>query len=360
MGKQKDFGSDPFHTTSLRCRRKLGWISCSRKQSQHDHKFESKLSNSHWYARFSGQGGVRMKKGKKLPYRVKRKINGLIFVAPFLIGFIAFFLIPIINTIYYSFNKVGVGEMGGMTFTFNGIQNYIDLFKTEVTTTSTTMARLFTEQNRDMLLSVPLIVIFSLFMALLANQKFKGRAFVRLIFFLPIILGIEVVTSMLTMTTGTESLDTGSQLVSGSYITIFLVRVLDVPMRVLYPIITYIENIFTLISQAGVQTLVYLTALQSISPSMYEVAKMEGATAYETFWKVTIPSIMHITLFVIVYTIVQLFIASPVAEEVYAFAFKQNKIGISSALSVVYIFNVLIVLGLVMLLLREVVKKNEK
>ncbi len=108
---------------------------------------------------------------------------------------------------------------------------------------------------------------------------------------------------MLTMTTGTESLDTGSQLVSGSYITIFLVRVLDVPMRVLYPIITYIENIFTLISQAGVQTLVYLTALQSISPSMYEVAKMEGATAYETFWKVTIPSIMHITLFVIVYTI---------------------------------------------------------
>ena len=69
--------------------------------------------------------------------------------------------------------------MGGMTFTFNGIQNYIDLFKTEVTTTSTTMARLFTEQNRDMLLSVPLIVIFSLFMALLANQKFKGRAFVR-------------------------------------------------------------------------------------------------------------------------------------------------------------------------------------
>ena len=108
------------------------------------------------------------------------------------------------------------------------------------------------------------------------------------------------------------------------------------------------------------QTLVYLTALQSISPSMYEVAKMEGATAYETFWKVTIPSIMHITLFVIVYTIVQLFIASPVAEEGYAFAFKQNKIGISSALSVVYIFNVLIVLGLVMLLLRKVVKKNEK
>ena len=298
-----------------------------------------------------------MKNKKKLPYQVKKKINGLIFVAPLLIGCIAFFLIPIINTVYYSFNKVGVGESGGMTFSWNGIQNYIDLFKTEVTTTSTTMMRLFAEQNQNLLISVPLIVVFSLFMALLANQKFKGRAVVRLIFFLPIILGIEVVTSMLAMTTGTESLDTGSQLVSGSYITIFLVRILNVPMRVLYPIISYIENIFTLISQAGVQTLVYLTALQSISPSLYEVAKMEGATAYETFWKVTIPSIMHITL---LYTIVQLFIESPVAEEVYAFAFRQNKIGISSALSVVYIFNVLIVLGVVMLLLRKVVKKNEK
>lgn len=115
-----------------------------------------------------------MKNKKKLPYQVKRKINGLIFVSPFLIGFIAFFLIPIINTFYYSFNKVGVGETGEMTFTWNGIQNYIDLFRTEVTTTSTTMARLFTEQNQTMLISVPLIVVFSLFMALLANQKFKG------------------------------------------------------------------------------------------------------------------------------------------------------------------------------------------
>lgn len=303
-----------------------------------------------------------MKKSrKKLSFRTMWKIHGIIFVSPFLIGFIAFFLVPLANTIFYSLNTVGVGDQGGMTFEWNGIQNYIDLFQTEVTTSNTTMVRLFTEENTTMLISLPLIVVFSLFMALLANRKFKGRAIVRLLFFLPIILGIDVVISMLTITVGASGgLDTGSNLLAGSYVTIFLVRTLNVPMRFLYPIMTYVENIFDLISQAGVQTLVYLTALQSISPSLYEVAKMEGATAYETFWKVTIPSIMNITFFVVIYTIVDLFLKSSIATEAYSFAFKQGKIGTGSALSVVYMLNVILVLAIAALLLRKVVKKNEK
>lgn len=300
------------------------------------------------------------KKRKKISFRTMWKIHGVIFVTPFLIGFVAFFLLPLINTAFYSFNEVGVGDQGGMTFNWVGIRNYIDLFRTEVTTTNTTMARLFTEENSTMLLSLPLIVVFSLFMALLANQKFKGRAIVRLLFFLPIILGIDVVRDMLTITTGGSTLDTGSNLLSGSYVTIFLVRTLNVPMRVLYPIMTYVENIFDLISQAGVQTLVYLTALQSISPSLYEVAKIEGATAYETFWKVTIPSIMNITFFVVIYTIVDLFLKSSIAEEAYAFAFTQGKIGVGSALSIVYVGNVILVLAIAALLLRKAVKSNEK
>ena len=166
--------------------------------------------------------------------------------------------------------------------------------------------------------------------------------------------------AILAVTAGNTSLDTGSNLLAGSYVTIFLVRTLNVPMRILYPIMSYVENIFDLISQAGVQTLVYLTALQSISPSLYEVAKMEGATAYETFWKVTIPSIMNITFFVVIYTIVDLFLKSSIATEAYSFAFKQGKIGTGSALSVVYMLNVILVLAIAALLLRKVVKKNEK
>ena len=151
-----------------------------------------------------------------------------------------------------------------------------------------------------------------------------------------------------------------SGLFSQSYISVLLMRYMDIPMSILQPVISYVDKIFDVLSQSGVQTLIYLAGLQSISPSLYEVAKIEGATAYETFWKVTIPTIMHITLFVTIYTVVDMFLKSPISEEAYSFAFEQSKIGTGSALSVVYILNVLLVLGVVLLVLRKVVKKYEK
>ncbi len=295
----------------------------------------------------------------KMTRNMRRNLYGLLFLSPFFIGFIMFFLIPIIRTVFYSFQSVSVGANGGMEFTASGFENYVNLFKSEVTTDSKTLTELFANQNMSMLTSVPLITVFSLFMALLANRQFKGRAFVRMIFFLPIILGLPLVTDMLAMTTGSELTETGGGLFSESFVSVLLLNYTGIPLRVLTPIMGYVDNIFDLISHAGVQTLIYLTALQSISPSLYEVARIEGATAYETFWKVTIPSIMHIILFVVVYTIVELFLESQIAEEVYSFAFEQNKIGIGSALSVVYILNVLFVLIVVVLILGKVARRYE-
>lgn len=295
-----------------------------------------------------------------MKYTTKRKLYGFLYVLPFLVGFLVCFAIPLFNTVRYSFHTVSVNDTGGMRFTYNGIQNYIDLFTSEVTTQAQPMARLFADQNMSILTNIPLIVIFSLFMALLANMKFRGRGVVRVIFFLPIIFGIEVVTDMLAITTGGEWTKQSTGLFSQSYISDLLMFYTNIPMRVLEPVIGYIDKIFDVLSQSGVQTLIYLAALQSISPSLYEVAKIEGATAYETFWKVTIPSIMHITLFVTIYTAVDLFLASPISEEAYSFAFEQSKIGTGSALSVVYIANVLLVLGILLLVLRKAVKRYEK
>lgn len=301
-----------------------------------------------------------MKNRFHIKYTTKRKLYGFLYVLPFLIGFLVCFAIPLFNTVRYSFNTVSVNDTGGMRFTFSGIQNYIDLFTSEVTTESQPMARLFADQNMSILTNIPLIVIFSLFMALLANMKFKGRGVVRVIFFLPIIFGIDVVTDMLAITTGGEWTQQSTGLFSHSYISDLLMFYTSIPNRILIPVISYIDKIFDVLSQSGVQTLIYLAALQSISPSLYEVAKIEGATSYETFWKVTIPSIMHITLFVAVYTAVDMFLASPISEEAYSFAFEQSKIGTGSALSVVYILNVLLVLGLILLFLGKVVKRYEK
>ena len=297
-----------------------------------------------------------------LSYDTKRKLLGFTFLIPYLLGFLMFFAVPLGQTIFYSFQKIDVPEAGGMSFTFIGLQNYINLFATEVSTVDSNVQilRVLLDENSNVLINMPLITLLSLFLALLANRQFKGRAIVRMIFFLPIILGLDVVTEMLTISTGTGEMVQSNGLFAEGLVARLLVRYTAIPTQYLNPIIDFVENIFSVIARSGVQTLVFLAALQSISPSMYEVAKIEGATAYETFWKVTIPSIMHIVMFVVVYTIIDLFLTSQIAEEVYNFAFvvHGSKIGIASALSIVYIFNVLLMLGLTLLLFRKVVSNN--
>lgn len=301
-----------------------------------------------------------MKKKFRIRYQTQRKLLGFTFLIPFLLGFAMFFARPLCETVFYSLQKIGVADNGRMTFEFIGIQNYIDLFTTELSTKSQQILRVLVDENSNVLINTPLITLLSLFLALLANRKFKGRAVVRMIFFLPIILGLEVVTDMLAVTTGGDWVQAGGGLFAESLVTRLLIQYTAIPRQYLMPLIEFVEDIFNVISKSGVQTLVFLAALQSISPSMYEVAKIEGATAYETFWKVTIPSILHILIFVVIYTIVDLFLNSAIAQEAYSFAFEKNKIGVGSALSVVYIFNVMVILGLVLLVSRKAVSGSAK
>jgi len=301
-----------------------------------------------------------VKKKFRIRYQTQRKLLGFTFLIPFLLGFAMFFARPLCETVFYSLQKIGVADNGRMTFEFIGIQNYIDLFTTELSTKSQQILRVLVDENSNVLINTPLITLLSLFLALLANRKFKGRAVVRMIFFLPIILGLEVVTDMLAVTTGGDWVQAGGGLFAESLVTRLLIQYTAIPRQYLMPLIEFVEDIFNVISKSGVQTLVFLAALQSISPSMYEVAKIEGATAYETFWKVTIPSILHILIFVVIYTIVDLFLNSAIAQEAYSFAFEKNKIGVGSALSVVYIFNVMVILGLVLLVSRKAVSGSAK
>jgi ABC-type sugar transport system permease subunit len=237
------------------------------------------------------------------------------------------------------------------------VQNYISLFTEQVTTSSQTFLQLFTDENVNLFINAPIIIIFSLFLAILANMNFKGRGFVRVIFFLPIILGLDVITEMITVTTGGDLVALrGTGIFSQGLATRLLLKYTSIEADIILTVTDFVDNIFNLMSQAGVQTLIYLAGLQSISPSLYEVAKIEGATTYETFWKVTLPMIGNISVFVIVYTIVDIFLSSPIAEEVYAFAFQKSKIGVGSALSVVYMFNVLLILLLVLFISRKAVK----
>lgn len=297
----------------------------------------------------------------RIKYATKRRLNGIIFILPWLIGFIFFFIIPIINTIIYSFNNVSVRETGGMELQASGFQNYIDLFKVEVTTQNQPILRLLIEENQKILVSVPLIVIFSLFLALIINAKFKGRAIVRVIFFLPIILGLDIVSSMLFINnTGLDSASVEAMqsvtAFTNTSISDILLKYAGLPIEIAQFIQDALKNISMIISKSGVQVLIFLAGLQSISPSLYEVARIEGATEYETFWKVTIPATANITFFVSIYTLIDMFLNSPITKEIYNFAFLKSKIGVGSALSVLFVLNEIVFLFLISLFLKKVVK----
>ncbi len=295
---------------------------------------------------------------KKMKFKNKRKLSGFLYTTPWLIGFVMFFAVPIVKTIWWSFNEVGVSENGGMELTWNGIKNYVSLFTEQVASGSQTFLQVFTNENTNLLVNAPIIVIFSLFLAILANVKFKGQGIIRTVFFLPIVLGLDVITDLITISTGGDLVTRGGGLFSQGIAATMLLRYTTISSDIILTITSYVDNIFSLISQAGVQTLIYLAGLQSISPSLYEVAKIEGATSYESFWKVTLPLIGNITMFVVVYTIVDIFLDSSIASEVYRFAFTKSRIGIASALSVVYMLNVLLVLGIVLAISKKVVKKD--
>lgn len=300
------------------------------------------------------------KKTKKpMKFQTTQKINGYVFLLPWIIGFLLFFLNPIINTIIYSFNEVGVAETGGMEMTWVGIQNYIDLFQKELSTQSQQFTRVFAEENSNIVLNTPLIVVFSLFSALLVNANYKGRDVVRVVFFLPIVLGISIVTTMVATTGGDMTGVTVVATEESGFVMKLLTSYTFLPKEIIGFIMGVVSDISSIISKAGVQTLLYLAALQGISPSLYEVAKIEGASTYEVFWKVTFPMVGSITLFNFVYTFVDLFLESSIAQEVYAFAFQKNNIGVGSALSVVYMFDVLAILVVIVVILTKVVKIGE-
>lgn len=290
-----------------------------------------------------------------MKYSTSKKLNGLIFMLPWIIGFIIFFAVPLKNTILYSFNKVEVGAAGGIELTFSGVQNYIDLFKKEVSTLNQPIQAIFVSENVNIFTNLPLIVIFSLFLALLANAKFPGRGVVRVIFFMPIVLGLPLIVEWTANSTGRAMIESASGGMFGARMGAdLLFEYTFLPKNVIGFLSGVLSNIFQLFTRTGVQTMIFLAGLQSISPALYEVAKIEGATAYETFWKVTLPMLANVVVFAVIYTMIDLFLNSTIAEEIYNFAFTKSKIGVGSALSVVYMLNVVAVLIIVLLFLRAV------
>ena len=283
----------------------------------------------------------------------------------FIIGIIFIYLPMIIKSIETSFH----GPKGNYDyFCFDAYENLFN----HAMFTSTIL-----DAMGDLVLQIPAIVIFSLFMAVILNQKMTGRTFFRAVFFLPVILStgiIDAIDVSHKMSEMTESggIDDNTGASDGGMISALDVEALLSSVNIqigqfnLAEMVTnLINNIFKIVSRSGVQMLIFLSGLQSISPSIYESCQMEGASAWETFWKITIPMISPMILVNAVYTVVDMFTAADnrVMQGLKGWGRVFHPIdnrGNFSAAIWIYILLVMVIVAIVVLLMKTVVFYQRK
>ena len=243
---------------------------------------------------------------------------GLLFVLPFIIGLLIIYLPIVIDSFTFSISDIKMnGAAGGYRLEFVGLEHYREALFDDPDFVKTLSTGLL-----ELLFDIPAIVIFSLFIAVLLNKKMLGRATFRAIFFIPVILAtglIDSVTSMASLGNGyftggiVDDGSGGSSAADGIIQATDITRLFD-NMQIGTGLLTYVtdivNNIYDIINRSGVQMLIFLAALQSISPAIYESCSIDGATGWETFWNITFPMITPMILTNSIYTVIDSFTAS--------------------------------------------------
>ena len=241
----------------------------------------------------------------------RKALKGWLFVLPFVLGFILIYLPIIIDSICFSFMTVDIKtDAEGNAYT-QVVSHGFEFYKTMFTKDSKFVEQLGKGVGQ-LLWEVPAVVIFALFVAVILNQKMLGRAVFRAIFFVPVILSTGLLETLTTSSAASEDIDDGSgSNAATEFISTMDVRMLLSNMAVGGELVEYIvnlvNNIFNIINYSGVQMLIFLAGLQSISPAIYEAARIDGASAWETFWKITFPMISPMILVNGIYTIIDSF-----------------------------------------------------
>ncbi len=308
--------------------------------------------------------GASKKRKRIASLDAKKARAGWVFVLPFVLSFIIIYLPIVINSIKYSLNKINPGRGGGFTLTFVGLENYQKALFVDPKFVQT-----LTSGIQQLIFDIPAIVIFSLFIAVLLNQKMAGRAAFRAIFFIPVIIStglIDQIDQSNTMLDYMGNTEEGINDGSGQNTTTEILSTMDIErlfenMKVGTELVDYVvnmvNNIYDIIIRSGVQMLIYLAGLQSISPAIYESCSIDGASAWETFWKVTFPMISPMILVNSVYTVIDSFTSQSNTVMLYISDVYNTTGGnvLSSAMSWIYFMIVLLIIGVVAALLSSYV-----
>ena len=282
------------------------------------------------------------KKPKRKGIESARARSGYTFVIHWLLGMVLFFLIPLVSSIWYGFNKVVI-EPGEITTKFVGTEQFHNLLAVDPD---------YLNHLRDavgmMFYSLPIIIALSLILAVLLNHSFKGRTIFRAIFFFPVLMNNSVVMNLLNGEFIKMPLFSRGAEGTGIINYTVIIQNLNVPSQI-SPLLTFLlSNTISLVWKCGVQTILFLAGLQSIPASLYEVSKIEGANKWEEFWLITVPSLRHIISLVLIYTMIELFVDmdNTVVSNAYERMLAQD-FGNSSAMLWLYFSIVIVLIGTV-------------
>ncbi len=273
---------------------------------------------------------------------------------PFIIGFLVFMVQPLIQSLYMSFCDVQLGA-GTFNPVWRGLFNYNYAFRVDADYT-----RDLTEELARMAIYSLAIMVFSFFVALVLNQKFKGRAFVRSVFFLPVILASGVMLKLdsdnALMAAVAQTVELNAQGTTGITDAIQeILRTSGVGVRAFEKLFEVIDNIYNVAISSGIQIIIFLSGLQTISNSMYEAADIEGCTKWESLWKITFPMVSSLFLVNWIYTVVDFCMRSDnkIIEKITDLVNVNLKYGLASAMSWAYFVLVMLIVGISSLIISK-------
>ena len=263
-----------------------------------------------------------------------RKITPYLFIAPMLVGLIIFRLGPILAALVISFTRWNVRTDPE----FLGLANYRELLQNDVFWLTLKNTAFFAG------LYVPGVMILALSMALMVNQKLRGIAFFRGLYFMPYITSMVAVAMVWNWIFSTRFGILNNVLHS-------VLGIRNVAWLSDYPLLVLV--IVTIWKTSGFQMMIFLAGLQGIPAYLYEAARIDGASRPQMFWRITLPMLTPITFFVLIFSIIQAFRtfevtysmtgggplnkSTTLAYYIYQNAFEFNRMGFASAASYVLI-----------------------
>lgn len=278
----------------------------------------------------------------------REAVYGYSFVLIWIIGFGLFTLFPLIQTFFYSMNTVTVTATG-ITQKFVNWANY-----SRALFTDPNFVQLLIEYAIETLVSVPIVIIFSMVIALLLNLKLRFKGIFRTIFFLPVVITSGPVIKELTSQGATSVPGIANSAAISSFLA-------TLPPYLRNPIDYLLTSFILILWFSGVQILIYLSSLQKIDKSIYEAAAIDGASAWESYWKITLPSLSTTTVINAIYTIITLshFSENKVVKYIFSQTYAvEGGIGYSSAMSFIYFLVLSLLLAIVYFLLNSRTEKK--